>query len=140
MTAAKTYRVLCEKPISHSTTTIPTVSSALNSVTDQTTPGTTIKTSIEQTQSTTTVVVTSTTTNTERHSNESRWIRDNLNEYFVIYKNLTLSDARASCKMSNATLVAFMDVYQYFKLSGRLQLDTAGYWIDGTTITYSICP
>ncbi|XP_052217429.1 mucin-5AC-like isoform X2 [Dreissena polymorpha] len=239
MTEAKTYRVLCEKPLSHSTTSIP-ISSALNTLSlsqTQSTPRTTIKTSIEQTQSNPTMLSTTynvifntpapnatniaqqtstsnapapNTTNTAQQpstsntptpktsntaqqtsisntltpntthttqqtstsntpspntsntvqqtstsntpttltnnaalqtiasitptrtsiNTESRWIRDNLNEYFVNYNNLTLSKARAFCKMSNATLVAFLDAYQYFKLTDRLQLEAAGYWID----------
>ncbi|XP_052218985.1 uncharacterized protein LOC127836406 [Dreissena polymorpha] len=62
--------------------------------------------------------------------NQSTWILDNLNEYFVSYYKSTLFQARAFCKTLNATLVAFRDVAQYLKLSGRIQLHAAEYWVD----------
>ncbi|XP_052212064.1 uncharacterized protein LOC127831113 [Dreissena polymorpha] len=62
--------------------------------------------------------------------NQSTWILDNLNEYFVSYYKSTLPEARAFCKTLNATLVAFRDVAQYLKLSGRIQLHAAEYWVD----------
>ncbi|XP_052213425.1 uncharacterized protein LOC127832165 [Dreissena polymorpha] len=97
---------------------------------DNTSLPTTLTTNAPTQNTPTSIPHTRTTTNTERLSTQIRWIRENLNEYFVNYNNLTITDARAVCKMSNATLVAFMDAYQYFKLSDRLQLDAAGYWVD----------